>query len=181
MTAGRIVFVLLAIGVFVLDRVTKSLVAAEIPYGTEVSVIGHLVGITNVRNSGAAFGFAPALAWIFPTASVVVAIGLVVYVVRSPSDLWNDASLGLVRLGAQPAPGALDADFLRIEREIDPLAGEHVALIVELGIPLQHQGARPGVIVRRLAGGAAVALPHVPGERHVTEHDRGRRRPSRAK
>ena len=96
MTAGRIVFVLLAIGVFVLDRVTKSLVAAEIPYGTEVSLIGHLVGITNVRNSGAAFGFAPALAWIFLAASVVVAIGLVVYVVRSPSDLWNDASLGLV-------------------------------------------------------------------------------------
>jgi len=95
-TAGRLVFVLLAIGVFVLDRVTKSLVAAEIPYGTEVSVIGHLVGITNVRNSGAAFGFAPAFAWFFLGASVVVAIGLVVYVLRSPSNLWNDAVLGLV-------------------------------------------------------------------------------------
>ena len=95
-TTGRIVFVLLALGVFILDRVTKSLVAAEIPYGTEVPVIGHLVGITNVRNSGAAFGFAPALAWIFLGASVIVAIGLVVYVLRSPSSLWNDTALGLV-------------------------------------------------------------------------------------
>ena len=96
MTAGRIAFVLLALGVFVLDRATKSLVTAEIPYGTEVAVIGHLVGITNVRNSGAAFGFAPAGAVFFLVASVVVAIGLVIYVVRSPSNLWNDAVLGLI-------------------------------------------------------------------------------------
>jgi signal peptidase II len=82
--------------VFVLDRVTKNLVVAEIPYGTEVSVIGHVVGITNVRNSGAAFGFAPAGAWFFLVASVVVAIALVIYVVRSPSNLWNDALLGLI-------------------------------------------------------------------------------------
>ena len=96
MTAGRIAFVLLALGVFVLDRVTKSLVTAEIPYGTEVAVIGHLVGITNVRNSGAAFGFAPAGAGFFLVASVVVAIGLVIYVARSPSNLWNDAVLGMI-------------------------------------------------------------------------------------
>ena len=96
MTAGRIAFVLLALGVFVLDRVTKSLVTAEIPYGTEVAIIGHLVGITNVRNSGAAFGFAPAGAGFFLVASVVVAIGLVIYVVRSRSNLWNDAVLGLI-------------------------------------------------------------------------------------
>jgi signal peptidase II len=82
--------------VFVLDRVTKNLVVAQIPYGTEVSVIGHVVGITNVRNSGAAFGFAPAGAWFFLAASVLVAIGLVIYVVRSPSNLWNDAVLGLI-------------------------------------------------------------------------------------
>jgi signal peptidase II len=84
------------LAVFVLDRVTKNLVVAQIPYGTEVSVIGHVVGITNVRNSGAAFGFAPAGAWFFLAASVLVAIGLVIYVVRSPSNLWNDAVLGLI-------------------------------------------------------------------------------------
>ncbi len=82
--------------VFILDRVTKSIVAATVPYGTEVAAVGHLVGITNVRNSGAAFGIAPAGAWLFLIASVVVSIGLVVYVVRTPSQLWNDAVLGLI-------------------------------------------------------------------------------------
>ena len=81
---------------FALDRLTKSLVSANVPFGTEVSVIDHVVGITNVHNSGAAFGFAPAGAAIFLTASVVVSIGLVVYVARNPGDLSTDAILGLI-------------------------------------------------------------------------------------
>ena len=90
---------MIAIGVFLLDRLTKSLVAAQIPYGTEVSVIDHLVGITNVHNSGAAFGVAPALAIFFLIASVAVSIGLVVYVVRNSSNLWSDAVLDLISGG----------------------------------------------------------------------------------
>ena len=62
-------------------------------------MLGHLVGIGNYHNSGAAFGVAPALAEFFLIASVVVAIGLVIYVVRSPSNLWNDAVLGLIMGG----------------------------------------------------------------------------------
>jgi signal peptidase II len=83
----------------VLDRVTKSMVAADIPYGTEVPAIGHLVAITNVRNSGAAFGIAPAGAGLFLVASVAVAIGLAVYVMRNPGTTWNDAVLGLIMGG----------------------------------------------------------------------------------
>ena len=96
MRSGYVAFALIAIAVFLLDRLTKSLVAAQIPYGTEVPVIDHLVGIGNYHNSGAAFGVAPALAVFFLIASVVVAIGLIVYVVRSPSNMWNDAALGLI-------------------------------------------------------------------------------------
>jgi signal peptidase II len=95
-TSGRVVFGLVAIAVFVLDRVTKSVVAASIPFGTEVPVIGHLVGIANVRNSGAAFGLVPAAAGIFLIASVAVAIGLVVYVARTPTNLPAGAVLGLI-------------------------------------------------------------------------------------
>ena len=72
--------------VFILDRITKSLVAAQIPYGSEVPLIGHLVGITNVRNSGAAFGVAPAGAGLFLIASIAVAIGLALYVFRNSGD-----------------------------------------------------------------------------------------------
>ncbi len=72
---------------------------AQVPYGTEVSVIGHLVGIINVHNSGAAFGFAPAGAGFFLIASVVVAVGLVVYVARNPGTQWTYAVLGLIMGG----------------------------------------------------------------------------------
>ena len=86
----------IAVIVFALDRLTKTIVAASIPYGTEVSAVGKLVGITNVRNSGAAFGIAPAGTWIFALASIVVSVGLVIYVMRTPSQPWNDAVLGLI-------------------------------------------------------------------------------------
>jgi signal peptidase II len=94
-----VLFAAVAIAVFALDRLTKSLVQANIPYGTEVSVIGGLIGITNVRNAGAAFGFAPALAGIFLVASTLVAVGLAVYVARHPADLLTDVALGLIMGG----------------------------------------------------------------------------------
>jgi signal peptidase II len=87
------------VAVFVLDRVTKTIVGAQIPYGSEVPVVDHLVGITNVHNSGAAFGVAPAFAGVFLLASVVVAIGLAVYVFRNPASDWMYALLGLVMGG----------------------------------------------------------------------------------
>ena len=89
----------MAVAVFVLDRVTKTLVSAQVPFGTEVSVVGRFVGITNLHNSGAAFGLAPAGAGFFLVAAVAIAVGLVVYVVRTPGDLWTDAALGLIMGG----------------------------------------------------------------------------------
>jgi signal peptidase II len=93
------VFVIVALVVFVLDRITKSLVAANVAPGTEISVIGHYVGITNINNSGAAFGFAPAGTPIFAIASILVAVGLAIYVARNPGDLRTDAVLGLIMGG----------------------------------------------------------------------------------
>ena len=92
-------FAAIALVVFALDRVTKSLVQANVPYGTEVPAIGPLVGITNVHNSGAAFGLAPAFAGFFLVAAVMVAIGLAVYVARNPGNLPADAVLGLIMGG----------------------------------------------------------------------------------
>jgi signal peptidase II len=79
--------------------VTKALVSAQVPFGTEVSVVGRFVGITNLHNSGAAFGLAPAGAGFFLVAAVAIAVGLVVYVARTPGDLWTDAALGLIMGG----------------------------------------------------------------------------------
>ena len=88
-----------AVAVFIADRITKGLVNAQVPYGTEVPLIGNLVGITNVRNSGAAFGSFPAGAGLFLLASIVVALGLAIYVIRNQGDEWSFAALGLVMGG----------------------------------------------------------------------------------
>ena len=82
--------------VFIADRVTKDLVTASVPYGTEVAAIDHLVWITNIHNSGAAFGLAPAFAIVFLLASFGVACGLVVYVFTHRDSVPADLVLGLV-------------------------------------------------------------------------------------
>jgi signal peptidase II len=82
--------------VFIADRITKDLVTTNVPYGTELPAIDHLVWITNIHNSGAAFGMAPALAIVFMVASVVVAAGLVGYVATHNNALVADLVLGLV-------------------------------------------------------------------------------------
>ena len=92
-------FVVVAVVVFALDRITKSIVAAQVPYGTEVPVIDGVVGITHVHNSGAAFGVAPAGAGLFLVASIVVAIGLAVYVFRNPGNELLHGVLGLIMGG----------------------------------------------------------------------------------
>ena len=92
-------FVIIAACVFALDRLTKSLVNANVPFGTEVAVIGHLVGIANVHNSGAAFGFAPAGAALYLTTAIVVSIALAVYVARNPGDVRTDVILGMIMGG----------------------------------------------------------------------------------
>jgi signal peptidase II len=82
--------------VFIADRVTKDLVTATVPFGTEVAAIDHLVWITNIHNSGAAFGLAPAFAIVFLLASFGVACGLIIYVFTHRDSVPADLVLGLV-------------------------------------------------------------------------------------
>ncbi|HKF17120.1 MAG TPA: signal peptidase II [Candidatus Dormibacteraeota bacterium] len=91
-------FVLVAILVFIIDRVSKGLVTANVPYGTEREVLPY-VWITNTLNSGAAFGVAQNGTPLFLVASVVVAAGLVFYLVRNPVGAWTGALLGLIMGG----------------------------------------------------------------------------------
>ena len=92
---GRLLFVGLAAVIFVLDRITKGLVAANIAPGTERAALPG-VWITNTQNAGAAFGVAQQGTAIFLFASIAVALGLVVYVARSRISTWISALLGLI-------------------------------------------------------------------------------------
>jgi signal peptidase II len=81
--------------VFIVDRLSKGLVNANVAPDTERQMLPHL-WITNAHNSGAAFGVAPEGALVFLLASILVAAGLVYYVVRNPVGAWAGALLGLI-------------------------------------------------------------------------------------
>lgn len=89
----------MAVLVFVADRVTKALVSANVPFGTEYRVLPG-VWITHTQNSGAAFGIAQSGTLIFLIASIAVSCGLIYYVARNQVGLAFGALLGLILGGA---------------------------------------------------------------------------------
>ncbi|HYW24531.1 MAG TPA: signal peptidase II [Terriglobales bacterium] len=97
---GRLLFAVVAVVVFVVDRVTKMLVSANVPVGTEQQVL-PFVWITNTHNAGAAFGFAQegALLAVFLIGSIAVSVGLVYYVARTPISVAAGVLLGLIMGG----------------------------------------------------------------------------------
>ena len=92
---GRVLVALVAVAVFIADRISKRLVVLNVQSGTERPVLPH-VWITNTQNPGAAFGVAPDAAAVFLVASVLVAVGLVFYAVRNPIGTWAGVLLGLI-------------------------------------------------------------------------------------
>src|SRR5207244_13628035 len=92
---GRVLFVLVAVIVFIADRISKGLVVANVQPGTEKPVLPH-VWITNTQNPGAAFGVAQDATAVFLVASVLVTVGPIFYVARNPVRTWARALLGPV-------------------------------------------------------------------------------------
>lgn len=96
---GRVAFAVAAVLVFIVDRVTKGLVAANLAPGQEVPALPGLVWITNAHNSGAAFGLAQRGTLVFLVASIAVAVGLAIYVFRNQHPPPVGLVLGLVMGG----------------------------------------------------------------------------------
>lgn len=70
--------------------------AANVPLGTEVPALDHVLWIAHTQNSCAAFGQGCTLAFLFVPLYAAVAIGVVVYELRSATSPWTDALLGLI-------------------------------------------------------------------------------------
>ncbi|MBI3521749.1 MAG: signal peptidase II [Chloroflexi bacterium] len=80
MAARRVALVIgVAVLVFVLDRITKGAVVASLPLGASREVIGDVVRITHVRNSGAAFGLLPERTTLLSILSVFAVLAIVYY------------------------------------------------------------------------------------------------------
>ena len=90
-----------AVVLYVADQVTKALVVANIDHGERVPVIGDVVQLWLVRNTGAAFSLFEGLTWLFLPVHAL-AIVMVVYFHRQFRDRgpWIHVVLGAILAGS---------------------------------------------------------------------------------
>lgn len=102
MNAKRIGLIVgVAVAVFVLDRITKSVVVATIPLYETREVIGPYLRITHVQNSGAAFGLAQDRAGLLSVLSIIAVLAIFYfYRTIAMSSPWVAGTLGMQLGGA---------------------------------------------------------------------------------
>ena len=83
----------------VLDQVVKELSTKHLVEGEPVEILGGLVHLSLLRNSGAAFSLGSGYTWVFPLVTLAVVIWIAVMARRLRSVPWALA-LGLVLGGA---------------------------------------------------------------------------------
>jgi signal peptidase II len=95
-----IVLAATAITIYVVDQVTKALVVANLDVGQYVSLLGDLVRIWYVQNSGASFGLLPGALWLFLPVTVLALI-MVAWFHRSLRGRtpWIHVILGMILAG----------------------------------------------------------------------------------
>ncbi len=94
-----VLLAVIAASVVILDLISKIIIVATIDPNQPVRVLGGLVYLSLIRNSGAAFSMATGYTWIL----ALVAIGVVVVIIRMAPKLRSTpwaVSLGLVLGGA---------------------------------------------------------------------------------
>jgi signal peptidase II len=95
----RPILVLLAVAlvIFVADQVTKAAVAAAIPIGDRVDVIGDVVQLWHAQNRGAAFSLLQGELWLFfiVTAGALVMVTYFHRTLRARS-IWLQVILGAI-------------------------------------------------------------------------------------
>jgi signal peptidase II len=102
-SAGRpawALFIGIALGVVVLDQVSKAWVIANIAPGSSVQLVGEFLRLIHSKNNGALFGLFGSSAPVLAVASVVVISLIVWYHARSGRNLLISVALGLLLGGA---------------------------------------------------------------------------------
>jgi signal peptidase II len=83
----------------VLDQVVKELSTKGLTEGEPVRILGGLIYLSLLRNSGAAFSLGSGYTWVFPLVTIVV-IGWIGYMARKLRSVPWALALGLVLGGA---------------------------------------------------------------------------------
>src|SRR5690606_37182037 len=96
-----VVLAVVAVALYVADQVTKALVVANLDVGQRVDVIGDVVQLWHLRNTGASFSILPGALWLFIPVTIV-AIGMVAYfhTQRRDRGFWIHVVLGAILAGA---------------------------------------------------------------------------------
>jgi signal peptidase II len=115
----------------VLDQVVKELCTNGLTEGEPVRILGGLVYLSLLRNSGAAFSLGSGYTWVFPLVTIVV-IGWITFMVRKLRSVPWAIALGLV-LG-----GALGNLGDRLFRAPGPFQGHVVDMISLFGPYGEH-------------------------------------------
>ena len=94
-------YAVLVVALVVLDQVVKFLVRANIPLGGDVPFLPHILQLTYVQNTGAAFSLLEEHTWILTIVSLVVSVLRVVLLVKKVfSRPFAMAALSMVLAGA---------------------------------------------------------------------------------
>jgi signal peptidase II len=98
---GRwVLFAAIAIGVVVLDQLSKSWIVANLAQGEGFQVLGDWLRIVHWRNTGILFGMLPQSAPAFAIVSLVVVVLIVAYHARAGRGLLVTVALALLLGGA---------------------------------------------------------------------------------
>lgn len=93
-----VIVLAVAIGVVVLDQLTKAWAVAELAprVGESIEVLGTFLRFTYVENTGAAFGIGSAYTWVFSIIAVTVAVVILRTARKLGSVPWAIALGGLL-------------------------------------------------------------------------------------
>ncbi|KYD07230.1 Lipoprotein signal peptidase [Parageobacillus caldoxylosilyticus] len=95
------IYYIIALAVVAIDQWTKWLIVKYMRLGESIPIIPNVLYITSHRNRGAAWGILQGQFWLFYLITVIVVIGLIVYIQRLPrGERLFGVALGLMLGGA---------------------------------------------------------------------------------
>ncbi|PMC75249.1 signal peptidase II [Brachybacterium sp. UMB0905] len=101
----------------VIDQITKNWAEANLPLLEPQPLIGELLQLTLLYNTGAAWGMGAEITPVVTILQILIVLGVIIFAVTSVRSLWYTAALGLI-LG-----GALGNIYDRLLREPGPFRG----------------------------------------------------------
>ncbi len=94
------IYLLMALGLIVLDQVSKQLIAAYLSLGESIELIPGVFRFTYVQNRGAAFGMLSDNRWVFLILSTLAIAAILVYMLlMKPQSRLCNISLSLILAG----------------------------------------------------------------------------------